>query len=442
MAAFILVIGVFNFVLGYLLASAMADPPLFGLISSGLWNNLGRGMLAGISRHQVDEVAESSESEATVGQPDNASALPGVATISELPEQWQHALHDDGLQLTTLATGAAHFLRLEGAVYREHLLTAEARARQALAMQEPPIMEQLAADLRFINVDWSRKLRQAADLIEERAGRLGPAEEPALKLARLLQDQWGQIAEIDREVHALNFRAEGTTACKRMLGEMQQLMHLAHMLRDEVHRSLAAIYRHESTFSQLDRKLHYDTSTGLLGRLGLEALFAEEFKTGSRPVAAMRISLDRFGKVNQRLGARAGDQAIKAIGNYLSELVAARCTQSLLARLAGGDFLLLANVATVEELTAVGEHIRQSFEAAGFSYQGTDFNLTLTIGVAAVAADAGLAGVLDRLEAVRAAALKAGQNRSARWENGVATLTLPPAIPVAAKIIAIQATAA
>ena len=62
--------------------------------------------------------------------------------------------------------------------------------------------------------------------------------------------------------------------------------------------------------------------------------------------------------------------------------------------------------------------------------------------MAAVAADASLACVLDRLEAVRAAAMKAGQNRSARWENGAAILTLPPAIPVASRIVMVEATAA
>ena len=303
-------------------------------------------------------------------------------------------------------------------------------------------MEQLAADLRFINVDWSRKLQQAADLLEEHAGRLGPAEEPGQRLARMLRDQEGQIAEIDREVHSLNFRAEGTASCRRMLGEMQQLNHLAHLLRDQTQRSLAAIYRQEGLLNKLDAKLHHDSTTGLLGRLGLEALFASEFNAGPRPAAAMRISLDHFGKVNQRLGARGGDLAIKAIARYLAELTAAKCEKSVIARQAGGDFLVLANDLTVEELTSLGEHIRQSFEAAGFSYQGVDFHLTLTISVAAVAAEASLACVLDRLETVRAAAMKAGQNRSARWENGAAILTLPPAIPVAARILPVEATAA
>lgn len=441
MVAFIFVTGVFNFVLGYFLALVLADPPLAGLLTGQVWKNVWQGLVRR-NREQpagdADEIASSDETEATPSGPE----LPAIAPVTELPEHWQHALRDNGLQLETLGMGVAHFLRLESAVYREHLLTAEARARQAIAVSEPPLLEQLSADLRFINVDWSRKLRQAADHLEDRVGRLGPAEEPALSLAELLRDQGAQIAEIDREVHGLNFRAEGSNAGRRMLGEMQQLIHLAHSLRDGVVRILAAICRCEGALDKVDRKLHYDAATGLLGRLGLEALFAGEFKTGSKPAVAMRVSLDRFAKVNQRLGARAGDQAIKAVSHYLAELAAAKCEKSLLARQDGGDFLLLVHDATVEEVAAVGEYIRQSFEAASFSYQGTDFCLTLTISVTAVAADANLEAVLDRLAATQGVALKAGQNRSSRWENGAAVLSLPPAITVAAKLIAVETVAA
>lgn len=442
LVAFILVIGVFNFVLGYALALALADPPFLGLARLDVWKELWRGLWAGPIRQTVAEVEEGLEMEATKNEQDVSIDLPGVATIGELPEHWQQVLHDDGLQFSTLVTGVAHYLRLEGVVHRELLLTAESRARQALAAQEPVIMEQVAADLRFINVDWSRKLQQGAVLLEECAGRLGPAEQPGQRFARVLRDQEGQISDIDREVHTLNFRTEGTTSCRRMLGELQQLNHLAFLLRDETERSLAAIYRQEGLLSQLDARLHHDAATGLLGRLGLETLFASEFNAGPRPSAAMRISLDHFGKVNQRLGIRGGDLAIKAIAGYLAELTKAKCNKSVIARQAGGDFLVLANDLTVEELTALGEHIRQSFEAAGFRYQGADFHLTLTISVAAVAADASLASVLGRLETVREAAFKAGRNRSARWENGAAILTLPPAIPVAARVVAVDATAA
>jgi diguanylate cyclase len=441
LVAFIFVTGVFNFVLGYFLALVLADPPLAGLLSGAVWRNVWRGLLRRQQEQPAAEEEEFASGEDTAAA-ESGPTLPAVAPVTELPEHWQHALRDNGLLLDTLAMGVAHFLRLESAVYREHLLTAEARARQAIAVSEPPLLEQLSADLRFINVDWSRKLRQAADHLEDRAGRLGPAEEPALKLAALLRDQGAQIAEIDREVHGLNFRAEGSNAGRRMLGEMHQLIHLAHSLRDGVLRILAAICRSEEALEKVDRKLHYDAATGLLGRVGLEALFAGEFKTGSKPAVAMRISLDRFAKVNQRLGARAGDQAIKAMSRYLAELTAAKCEKSLLARQDGGDFLLLAQEATVEEVAAVGEHIRQSFEAASFSYQGTDFCLTLTISVVAVAADADLDSVLERLAAARGAALKAGQNRSSRWENGAAVLSLPPAIPVAAKLIAVETVAA
>ncbi|MGI8982818.1 MAG: GGDEF domain-containing protein [Pirellulaceae bacterium] len=442
MAAFILVIGVLNFVLGYLLALALADPPFLGLLAGELWRNAWRGMLVVLKRQRVTEVEAGYEADTPPDQQEDTPALPAVATISELPELWQHVLGDNGLQLNTLVSGVAHFLRLEGAVYLEQLLTAEVHSRQAVGMQDPLTLERLSADLRFINLDWSRKLREAAEFIEERLGRLGPGEVPALRLARLLQDQGGQIAEIGREAHAPTVRADGTVGCRRVVGKLQQLIRLAHLLRDEIQVLLAAIYRAEGILSQLDSRFHLDAATGMRCRLGLEAMFAAEFQEGTRPTVAMRISLDRFGKVNQRLGGRAGDQTLRVAAQFLAELSAGKCDESAIARLAGGDFLILAHDSTMEELAAVGEHIRQSFEAADFCFQGTNFSLTLTISVATVAANAGLTDILDRLEAVRAAATKAGQNRGARWENGGPILTLPPAIPVPARTITVEATAA
>lgn len=302
-------------------------------------------------------------------------------------------------------------------------------------------MDQLSADLRFINVDWARKQRQGADLIEERIGRLGAAEEPALRLGQLLRDQAAQIAEIDREVHGLDFRAEGTLGCRRLLMEMQQLVHLAHRLRDETTICLAEMLRREGELGKLPPQFHYDVPTGMLCRLGLEARFADA-SAGARPIAAMHINLDRFGRVNQRLGSRVGDEALKAIGQLIAELAVAGTGKNLVVRQAGCEFLIFSEDQTVEELSSTGELIRQSFEATGFTYQGTEFSVTLTISIAAIATDDTLDDILVRLRDVSAAAIKAGHNRCARWENGAATLTLPTPVPIQARVIPVETTAA
>jgi diguanylate cyclase (GGDEF)-like protein len=450
LAAFIFVIGVFNLVLGCCLAFVLSDPSLRSLAGGGSWRDVCWRLLIHLVRRQPLEVEleeEEDPAEELAEVPaeerhEEAPALPPIATIQELPEAWQQALREGGLQLHTFATGIPHYLLLEGALHLERLQRAEVRAREALAEKDSLVTEQIAADLRFINVDWSRKLRQMAELIEERADRLGTSAEPVLRLARVLRDQGAQVREFGLEVHATSAHDDGAASYRRVPEKLQQPIHLSHLLRDYTENSLAAIYLLEGTLGQLDPKLRQDAATGLLSRLGLEALFAEEFPTGTRPTAAMRISLNRFGKVNQRLGGRAGDQAMKTIAQLLAELLASKCDKCLIARQAGTDFLILAHESTVDDLAAVGEHIRQSFEATSFGCQGADFSLTLTISVAAVSANATLANLLDRLEVVKSVAIKAGPNRSARWENGTAVLTQPPTIPVVSRLITIEATAA
>ena len=445
MAAMFLIVGLLNFVLGYGLALVLADPPFFGLLSGIDVRTVWQAAKARFRRTgppaAVAETAGECELESPP-TPDETAAPPTVALDSELPDSWQQTLRDNGLRLNSLAVGVAHLSRLEGAVYREHLLATETRARLGLNEEDPLTMEQLAADLKFINGDWASKQRQAAELVEECEGRHGPVKNAAAELARFLRDQAGQMTDIDREIHALNFRSEGTAASRRLLAEVQQLLRLADGQRDEARRLLGDLLRGEGKLNQLDEMLHHDSGTGLLCGLGLEVLFAQEFPAGARPTAAMLISLDRFGKLNQRLGSRAGDQVLKSISQFITELASASFGASLVSRHRGDQFLIWIQEPAVVELAASAEHFRQSFEAANFHCQGMDLSLTATISAAAVAAEDGLDQILAKLAEAHATAMKAGQNRCASWENGAATLALPPAIPITARNFLVETTAA
>ena len=109
LAAFIFVIGVFNFVLGYLLALALADPPFLGMLAGEFWRNAWRAMLAALKRQRVAEMEAGYEAETPPDMHETAPALPAVATISELPEQWQHVLGDDACNLTRSSRGLPIF---------------------------------------------------------------------------------------------------------------------------------------------------------------------------------------------------------------------------------------------------------------------------------------------------------------------------------------------
>jgi len=227
-----LVVGLLNIVLGYFLALALADPPLFGLLTHSFWLHALQRIASSLRRPPIAPVEVH---EAAVPE---ASEEPGppvvVARAPELPEAWQQTLREEGIPAAFLAGGSAHVLRFEGAVYRDRLFTAESRARQFQSAQDSAAVEQLAADLRFVNVDWVRKLRQGADLIEDRTGRLGAAEAETLKLAAFLRDEAAQVSDIDREIHTLDFRAEGTLGSRRLLLELHRLLHLANRLQDEI----------------------------------------------------------------------------------------------------------------------------------------------------------------------------------------------------------------
>lgn len=442
MATIIVVIGLLNFVLGYGLALALADPPFLGLQSRLDWRLAWQGVSARMAALKRPTAAASELEPASPPPILEATRPLTLALDSDLPDSWQQMLRDQGLRLNSLAVGVAHLARLEGADYREHLLATECRARQALKEQNVLGAEQLAADLRFINGDWASKLRQAAELVEDSEGRHGAVENVAARLARFLSDQAEQVAEIDRGIHALSFRTEGAAACRRLVSDLHQLLRLAHVQRDETLDLLAALLKGEGKLSQLDENLHGDPGTGLLCKLDLEVLFSQEFVEGTRPTAAMLISLDRLDKVNQKLGARGGDGVLKSFSELLAELAAERFAASFIARRQSDQFLVWVQEPSLEALASAGEHFRQSLEAANFHFQGAELSLTASISVAAVAAEEGLDEILNKLDAGLALARKGGQNRSACWENGAASLILPPAIPITAREIRMELTAA
>ena len=95
MAAFVLVVGLFNYVLGYLLALALADPPLLGLLSGDFWQHVWHGIKAGLKRQTLPVAGD--EDDAMSDEHSLSASLPAIAPVSELPEVWQNLLRDAGL---------------------------------------------------------------------------------------------------------------------------------------------------------------------------------------------------------------------------------------------------------------------------------------------------------------------------------------------------------
>jgi len=115
--------------------------------------------------------------------------------------------------------------------------------------------------------------------------------------------------------------------------------------------------RHRLAQELADQRL-YDPLTGLGQRvifdLKLDAALARRSRTGS-PVAVIYADLDAFKSVNDRLGHRAGDQLLIAVGQRLRAVARA---EDAVVRLGGDEFALVVEGLRGDAMLSLVERIR------------------------------------------------------------------------------------
>jgi diguanylate cyclase (GGDEF)-like protein len=119
-----------------------------------------------------------------------------------------------------------------------------------------------------------------------------------------------------------------------------------------------------------------DPLTGLRNRRGMtEAMGLVETERGT----LVCFDLDRFKSLNDTLGHPAGDAALQCVAGILEEIVRDGDTA---ARVGGEEFAVWLPEAAFEEGYAVAERIRSRIENAQWSWQGRQWPMTASFGVA------------------------------------------------------------
>jgi diguanylate cyclase (GGDEF)-like protein len=151
-----------------------------------------------------------------------------------------------------------------------------------------------------------------------------------------------------------------------------------------------------------DRLARYDSLTGLPNRTlfleGLAAALAHELARG-QAVAVLLLDLDGFKEINDTLGHATGDAVLCEIGARLRGLADLRSAgeQTLLARLAGDEFALLAPAPPgahgVSEALTLADAVQCALEQP-VELEGVALNIEASIGLALAPQHA---GALDAL---------------------------------------------
>ncbi len=173
----------------------------------------------------------------------------------------------------------------------------------------------------------------------------------------------------------------------------------------------AAALANAALYEQSQRLALTDPLTGLYNRRSLEGLLEQELDKAHRlhyPVGVLVVDVDRFKRINDRLGHLEGDNVLGAIADALRRALR---RFDLLGRFGGDEFVAVLPGCDVEAAHTVGEKLRGA--VARLRIPGPQVD-GVTISIGGAAAEGPDAGPLELLEAADRAlyrAKAAGRNR-------------------------------
>jgi diguanylate cyclase (GGDEF)-like protein len=173
---------------------------------------------------------------------------------------------------------------------------------------------------------------------------------------------------------------------------------------------------------QIDQLTYEDVLTGLPNRRMLEKSLSREWRRAlreQRPLAVLLLDIDRFGNFNQMHGREAGDDALCAIADMASRY--ARRPGDMLARLGGGEFILLLPDILPESANGMAEKLLEDIRRMNAS-ASAPFTLSIGVAVAVPFSDWNSQWLLD---AAGRAAFDARQAGGNTWRFGPFRVVAP-----------------
>lgn len=171
----------------------------------------------------------------------------------------------------------------------------------------------------------------------------------------------------------------------------------------------------QRTIEEQQRKLrvlaYLDSLTDLPNRRFLDERIDREaalVREGQSQAALLMCDIDRFKLVNDTHGHLAGDDLLRELAALLEKNIPA---ESVLVRLGGEEFVILAPGVPLGEAARLAERLRELVEGHSFTLGGSEVRITLSIGVAALTGAEGVRDYYNRADRALYQAKELGRNR-------------------------------
>jgi len=138
---------------------------------------------------------------------------------------------------------------------------------------------------------------------------------------------------------------------------------------------------------ELARQARTDGLTRLPNRRFLDEQLARACSRATRhgqPLCLLILDLDHFKQVNDRFGHPAGDEALVAVSERLSERLR---MEDILGRWGGEEFMVIAPDCNAEGASTLAEALRRCVEETSVDLRGTPVDMTISVGWATYGGD-------------------------------------------------------
>jgi diguanylate cyclase (GGDEF)-like protein/PAS domain S-box-containing protein len=182
---------------------------------------------------------------------------------------------------------------------------------------------------------------------------------------------------------------------------------VVHDVQEEL---MAANAKLEAAHAEADRLGRTDPLTGVHNRRVLPDLLDRRLAGGERGLGVLLLDIDRFKRINDKLGHAAGDTVLVEIADRIRGTIR---ESDAVARVGGEEFLvLLGGVTTPASLRTLGERIRAAIAAAPVWVDNQPITVTASLGGAVSDDEHGGAGnLLGAADRALYAAKRSGRDR-------------------------------
>jgi two-component system cell cycle response regulator len=135
---------------------------------------------------------------------------------------------------------------------------------------------------------------------------------------------------------------------------------------------------------ELYRMATLDALTGLHNRRYLIDYLERELARSTRfgrPLALILFDIDHFKRINDQFGHLNGDLTLRVLAARLKSEI---CRGEMLARYGGEEFAAVLTETPHERAIEVAERFRRAAEDHAFDFEGTPYQVTVSLGVASI----------------------------------------------------------